>query len=62
LRCFFLTEAEIKKILGLGGDERGVTALEYGLIVALVGLVIVGGMTLLGTDLNAIFSKAATSI
>jgi pilus assembly protein Flp/PilA len=48
--------------LGLGGDERGVTALEYGLIVALVGLVIVGGMTLLGTDLNAIFSKAATSI
>jgi Flp pilus assembly pilin Flp len=30
--------------------------------VALVGLVIVAAMTLLGTDLNAIFSKAATSI
>lgn len=40
-------------------DENGVTAIEYGLIAALVGTGIVAGATLLGTDLNNLFSDVA---
>jgi pilus assembly protein Flp/PilA len=36
-------------------DESGVTAIEYGLIAGLVSVVIIGAVTLVGTDLNAVF-------
>jgi pilus assembly protein Flp/PilA len=42
-------------------DRRAVTALEYGLIAGLIGVVIIGGVSLLGTDLNSKFSAIATS-
>lgn len=37
-------------------SERGVTAIEYGLLAALVALAIIGGATLLGTNLGALFT------
>jgi pilus assembly protein Flp/PilA len=37
-------------------SERGVTAIEYGLIASLVALAIIIGVTLLGTNLNALFN------
>jgi pilus assembly protein Flp/PilA len=43
-------------------DEEGVTAIEYGLIAALVAVVIIAGATLLGTNLNALFNAIATKI
>lgn len=36
-------------------DESGVTAIEYGLIAALVGVAIIVGAGFLGTQLNQIF-------
>ncbi|MCO5101065.1 MAG: Flp family type IVb pilin [Burkholderiaceae bacterium] len=36
-------------------DEEGVTAIEYGLIAALIAVVIVGAVRLTGTTLNGIF-------
>jgi pilus assembly protein Flp/PilA len=42
-------------------DERGVTALEYGLIAALIAGVIIAAVTLLGTNLNTTFSHLAAS-
>ncbi len=42
--------------------EDGVTAIEYGLIAALIGLVIIGGITVLGTNLETKFNSIATSI
>ena len=38
-------------------DTRGVTALEYGLIAALIGGVIVVGVGLAGTGLTAAFTN-----
>jgi pilus assembly protein Flp/PilA len=38
-------------------DNRGVTAIEYGLIAALVGLAIIVGVGLVGTNLNALFNN-----
>jgi pilus assembly protein Flp/PilA len=43
-------------------SERGVTAIEYGLIAALVALAIIVGITLLGTQLNALFSYIAGKV
>jgi pilus assembly protein Flp/PilA len=36
-------------------EEDGVTAIEYGLIAALIAVVIIGSVTLVGTKLDGIF-------
>lgn len=38
-------------------EEDGVTAIEYGLIAALVAVAIVAGAGLLGTSLNGLFNR-----
>lgn len=43
-------------------DEEGVTAIEYGLIAALVAVVIIGGATLLGDELNQLFTRISVII
>lgn len=40
-------------------DEEGVTAIEYGLIAALIALAIIAGATALGGGLDALFQKIA---
>lgn len=42
--------------------EKGATAVEYGLMVALIAVVIIAGVTLLGTKLLAMFNGIAGSI
>ena len=42
--------------------ERGATAVEYGLMVALIAIVIIGAVTVLGSNLNGLFSTAGTSV
>lgn len=44
------------------GDRRGVTALEYGLIAALLALTVVGGAKTFGTDVASLFTKLGTSV
>lgn len=41
------------------GDERGVTAVEYGLMVAFIAGAIIVGAQALGTNLNGLFQSAA---
>ena len=43
-------------------DDRGATAVEYGLMVALIAAVIVTAVTLIGTNLASIFNKVANAI
>ncbi|CAJ0867803.1 hypothetical protein AMST5_01987 [freshwater sediment metagenome] len=43
-------------------DESGATAIEYGLIAALVGVIIITGVTKLGTKLNATFNNVSNSL
>jgi pilus assembly protein Flp/PilA len=40
-------------------DDRGASAVEYGLLVALVAAVIVGAVTLLGGNLSQTFTYVA---
>jgi len=43
-------------------DESGATAIEYGLIAALIAVVIITALTAVGTQLSAKFSTIATSV
>jgi len=43
-------------------DERGATAVEYGLMVALIAVVVIGAVRLIGTNLNTIFNNVAAAI
>jgi pilus assembly protein Flp/PilA len=38
-------------------DESGATAIEYGLIAALISVAIIAAITILGTTLSAVFSN-----
>jgi pilus assembly protein Flp/PilA len=49
-------------MLRLLRDESGATAIEYGLIAALVAIAATGGMRLLGTSLNSMFSTVGTTL
>ena len=40
-------------------DEEGATAVEYGILVALIGAVMIATVTLLGTTLSSLFSSVA---
>ena len=50
------------KIFKLIRDKSGATAIEYGLIAALVGVAIIGGVTLLGGGLNTLFTDVSTTL
>jgi pilus assembly protein Flp/PilA len=43
-------------------NESGVTAIEYGLIAALIAVVIITAITTVGTDLKAVFTSVAASL
>ncbi len=43
-------------------SESGATAIEYGLIVALIAVVIIGAVTLVGTNMSTQFNSVASNI
>ncbi len=46
----------------LGNATKGATAVEYGLLVALIAAVIIAAVTLFGGNLSTLFKKVATTI
>ena len=51
-----------KLLSRLWKDEEGATAVEYGIMVALIALVIIAGVTTLGENLQKTFDKAGTAV
>jgi len=43
-------------------SDRGATAVEYGLMVALIAIVIIAAVSLLGTRLSTLFNGVSTSV
>jgi pilus assembly protein Flp/PilA len=43
-------------------DEDGVTAIEYGLIAALIGVAMAGAAQLLGAEIKTTFNNVVTSL
>jgi Flp pilus assembly pilin Flp len=42
-------------------DDRGATAVEYGLMVTLIAVVIIGGVTAFGSSVKALFQLIVAS-
>jgi len=43
-------------------NDSGATAIEYGLIAALIAVVIIGAVTTVGTNLTGTFNSVANSL
>jgi len=43
-------------------NNKGATAIEYGLIAALIAVAAIGAMSSLGTKLNSTFNKVADNL
>jgi pilus assembly protein Flp/PilA len=52
----------MEKLLKFLKDDKGASAVEYGLLVALIAAVIVGAVTLLGGNLKATFDYISTIV
>ncbi len=50
------------QILRMTASDRGATAVEYGLIVALIALAIITAVTLVGTNLDLLFTDVAENV
>jgi pilus assembly protein Flp/PilA len=46
----------------LAAREEGASAVEYGLMVALIAIVIIVAVALLGSNLSGLFNAVATSV
>ncbi len=54
----FLTDFQAR-LNSLRTEDEGATAVEYGLMVALIAVVIVTAVTLIGTNLSGLFTGVA---
>jgi pilus assembly protein Flp/PilA len=52
----------MKKLINFFKDEEGATAVEYGLLVALIAAVIVGVVGTLGGQINTAFQSVVTAL
>lgn len=50
------------RIVAFLKDEAGATAIEYGLLAALIAVAAIAGMTALGTALNTQFTTIGTQL
>lgn len=50
------------KFLKLMKNEKGATAIEYGLIAALIAVAAIGALTSIGSNLNTTFDSVATNL
>jgi pilus assembly protein Flp/PilA len=52
----------IKAHFGLATSDEGATAVEYGIMVALIAVVIIVAVALLGGNLRSTFSRVASEV
>ncbi len=52
----------LKQIKSFCTDESGATAIEYGLIAALVSVAAIGALTTMGDTLNTLFTTVSNSM
>jgi pilus assembly protein Flp/PilA len=52
----------MRTLLKLARNERGATAIEYGLIAALIAVAAIGAMTAVGSKLSTTFTNVSGSL
>ena len=53
---------DLLKLRGLLWDDGGATAIEYGLIAALIAVAAIAALSLVGTNLSTLFNSVATQL
>jgi pilus assembly protein Flp/PilA len=51
-----------KRFVKLMNDSKGATAIEYGLIAALIAVAAIGAMRGIGSKLNTTFTNVSTNL
>ncbi len=66
LRCGATTmhsgEAKMKNVMKFLKNKSGATAIEYGLIAALIAVAVIGGVSAVGGSANQTFTTISTSL
>lgn len=62
LKLKYLEGNKMEKIRNFFKDESGASAVEYGLLVALIAVVIIAAVTTLGQNIKGAFDAAATGV
>jgi pilus assembly protein Flp/PilA len=57
-----IKESSMSRIFAFLRDESGATAIEYGLIAALISVVIITAVKLVGTNLDITFNAIAAAV
>jgi pilus assembly protein Flp/PilA len=57
-----ILDGVMNKVIEFARDESGATAIEYGLIAALVSVAAIGAMTSLGNSLSGIFEEVSSEL
>jgi len=52
----------MEKLIRFFKDEEGATAVEYGIMVALIAMVIILAVTAIGTNLNVVFNSVSSKL
>jgi pilus assembly protein Flp/PilA len=60
--AFGIKEKTMSKFLKLIKDSKGATAIEYGLIAALIAVAAIGAMQGIGTKLSTTFNNVSNSL
>ena len=55
-------EFKMRNVVKFLKDESGATAIEYGLIAALVGVAIIATVSALGTSLSSVFAEVSSKL
>ena len=58
----FPKEPEMRDLIKLLADDSGATAIEYGLIAALIAVAAISAFQLVGTNLSSTFHNVATQL
>ena len=58
----YVRTAVAHKLAQLNVDKRAVTAIEYGLIAALIAVVIIAAVTTLGKNISSTFNTVASEL
>jgi pilus assembly protein Flp/PilA len=52
----------MKSLKALMQDDSGATAIEYGLLLALISLALIAGASVVGTQIDALFTDVSTKL
>ena len=61
-RNFFRKVKFMRTLIAIMKDETGATAIEYGLIAALISVAAIAAMTTVGTNLSKTFSNVSSGL